>query len=90
MDTVVWDFDFKKQVAAHDLRGPTGLSYQRHGNWWGWQVDCLLYRDETGSLVGVHYHYAKLIGETLDEVELELRRILSFLVCRLKSGRKPF
>jgi GNAT superfamily N-acetyltransferase len=50
-------FSWESQVAQYPRTGPPGISYFRGNLTDETYVDCLLYRDETGKLVGILNHY---------------------------------
>jgi hypothetical protein len=50
-------YTWESQVAQYPLTGPPGISYFRGNVTDETYVDCLLYRDETGELVGILNHY---------------------------------
>jgi uncharacterized protein YndB with AHSA1/START domain len=50
-------FTWESQAAQYPPSGPPGISYFRGDLSEGLFVDCLLYRDETGELVGILNHY---------------------------------
>lgn len=60
---VDWAIRFEDLAVAFPRRGRPGVSYQRC-EWDGWEVNCLLYRDESGHLSGVHLHYPRQVGES--------------------------
>jgi hypothetical protein len=50
-------YSWESQVAQYPRTGPPGISYFRGNVTDEIFVDCLLYRDETGELVGILNHY---------------------------------
>lgn len=48
---------WESQAAQYSKKGPPGISYLRGPVKPDYYVDCLLYRDENGELVGVANHY---------------------------------
>jgi uncharacterized protein YndB with AHSA1/START domain/GNAT superfamily N-acetyltransferase len=50
-------YSWGSQAAQYPPKGPPGISYFRGELGDGLHVDCLLYRDESGDLVGILNHY---------------------------------
>ena len=50
-------FGFDSQVEQFDRVGPSGISYVKGELAATTHVNCLLYRDDDGVLIGVLYHY---------------------------------
>lgn len=50
-------FGFDSQVEQFDRVGPSGISYVKGELSATTHVNCLLYRDDDGVLIGVLYHY---------------------------------
>jgi GNAT superfamily N-acetyltransferase len=60
------EYSFEEMAPHHAVHGRPGLGQERL-TWWVWVIDCLLYRDDKGALVGILYHYVK--PEAPDERE---------------------
>lgn len=50
-------YSFESQARQFPTHGDRGISYERHLAENRWPVDCLLWRNRNGHLVGILYHY---------------------------------
>jgi hypothetical protein len=57
-----WDASFDGFTSWFNTYGRPGLSYESR-DWYGWHIDCLLYRAANGVLCGLHMHYARQTAE---------------------------